>query len=103
MTPLLKNLLVLLAIIAVGGLGYYLFFMGGDTSIVTSGMTSGASPEAAMQTREFERILNELNTIDIESTLLTNGEFLQLRDHTLPIAERPYGRSNPFQIVGAPR
>jgi len=104
MTSLLKNLLILLSIIALGALGYYLFFASGDSSIVTSGgSASRAGSAAAMQSREFQRILDDLESIDLDSSLFTERDFLELRDHAQPINERSFGRPNPFSITPAIR
>lgn len=94
---MLKNLLILLVLIALGAVGYFMFFNSNDSSIVSSGGTN-VSSQAAFQTREFKNILNDLNTIDLNSELLRDNKFLQLRDHNQPVTERPYGRSNPFLI-----
>ena len=97
MTPLLKNLLILLCLIGLGGLGYFVFFNDSDSSIVsTSGSGGDVNSQAAFQTREFRRILNELNTIELDTPILQDPDFLGLVDHALPIVDRPYGRPNPF-------
>ena len=99
MTPLLKNLLILLLLIGLGALGYFLFFSEGNDSIVTSSATgSSVDSQAAFQTREFRRILNELNTIDLDIPALQDPDFLNLTDHAQPIPERPFGRENPFAV-----
>ena len=96
MTSMLKNLIILLALIALGALGYFIFFSSNDSAIVSTSGSANVNSQAAFQTREFKRILNDLNTIDLDSPLLQDTDFLQLRDHTQTVSERPYGRSNPF-------
>lgn len=96
MSSMLKNLLVLLALIGLGALGYFLFFNGDSGSIVTSGGAANVNSQAAFQTREFRSILNDLNRIDLDTDLLQDPNFIQLHDHSQPIVERPFGRENPF-------
>ncbi len=95
---MLKNLIILLVLIALGAVGYFMFFNSSDSSIVSTSGTANIGSQAAFQTREFKSILNDLNTIDLDSQLLQDSNFLQLNDHTQPVPERPYGRSNPFLI-----
>lgn len=93
---MLKNLIILLILIALGAFGYFMFFNSSDDSIVATGSGVDVDSQAAFQTREFKSILNDLNTIDLKTPLLEDSNFLQLKDHTQPVSERPYGRSNPF-------
>lgn len=98
MSSLLKNFLILLILIALGVLSYFLFFNSTDTTIVSTINGNSVSSQAAFQTREFKAILNDLNTIDLNSPLLTDSNFLQLKDHKQIVTERLYGRDNPFLI-----
>lgn len=95
MTPVLKNLLILLVLLAVAAGGYYVYSNSGTSAIVTTG-GSNLDSQAAFQTREFKRILNELNSISLDAPLLQDPNFLRLTDHAQPIVERRYGRPNPF-------
>ncbi len=97
MTPLLKNLLILLTLIGLGALGYFIFFTADDAAIISTSSTGGdVNSQAAFQTREFRRTLNELNQIELDSPLFQDSDFLGLIDHAQPIVDRPYGRPNPF-------
>ena len=96
MTAMFKNLIILLVLIALGAFGYFMFFNSSDNSIVSTSGNGNVNSQAAFQTREFKAILNDLNTIDLDSPLLQDSKFLQLNDHSQPVSERPYGRQNPF-------
>lgn len=98
MSSTLKNLFVLLILILLGALGYFLFFSAGDDSIVSTDGSTGGAAAAAMQTREFKRILDDLNSIELDSPLFADRTFLELIDHSQPIVDRPYGSNNPFSV-----
>jgi hypothetical protein len=95
MSSTLKNLFVLLILILLGALAYFMFFSNPDSDIVSSDGTTAA--QAAVQTREFKRILDDLNSIELESPLFEDRTFLSLTDFSQQIVDRPYGSSNPFQ------
>lgn len=94
MSSTLKNLFSVLLLILLGALGYFMFFSGSGSDIVSSDGTSAA--QAAIQTREFKRILDDLNSIELESPLFEDRAFLSLIDLSQQIVDRPYGNSNPF-------
>jgi hypothetical protein len=96
MSSLLKNLIIFLTLVALGGLGYYLFFNGGSDDIVSTSGSNNVSSQAAFQTREFKSILSDLESVDLDTSLLQDSNFLQLKDHSQLVSERPYGRTNPF-------
>lgn len=55
--------------------------------------------QAEYQTREFRSILSDLNSINLDSSLVTDGNFLKMEDVTQEIIDRPVGRPNPFEVV----
>lgn len=91
MSPLVKNIATAVIGCAALFLGWWLI---GE---VRSGDQDGAVRyQAAAQTREFRTILNNLNGINLDSSLLLDKNFTELEDYSQEIVSRPVGRENPF-------
>ena len=96
MSPLIKNLLLGTLLAVTLGAGYWFFLRDGSGPAITTKGGGNFGSEAAFETREFRNLLDELEDIELGSSLFTNPNFTSLQDYSQPINERPYGRPNPF-------
>lgn len=94
MTPLLKNLLIALALAVVLWLGYQFFLSQDDVVLESEGDL--ATTEASRNTQEFLLRLQQLRDLEFDQSLFTDGRFRSLVDHRQDIIEEPVGRPNPF-------
>lgn len=92
MNSLFKNLLTLLALLAIGGLGYYLFVIDGGED----GASIVAGNEAQIATDEFLHFLDDLKGIDLEGDLFADPRFRSFVEFTEPLPDQSIGRENPF-------
>ena len=96
MSPFLKNSLIVLGLIALAIFGYYLYITQSQAVIAVDNNTR-VSNQAAAETQEFLRRLNELKTVDLEGDLFIDPRFQSLVDYSTPIVPSSVGRSNPFE------
>ena len=97
MNSLLKNSLIVLALLATAALGYYLFVL--DNSGVVAVGNQRVTEQAELETQEFLQRLNELKDIELSGAIFVDERFRSLQDNSRPISPVSVGRSNPFQSV----
>ncbi len=101
MNPLLKNILVAVAIVAIAFLGYR-FFFSGDAK--PAGLKfEGAQNETGGQAgRDFLVALADLKNInlDLSSGIFNDRAFSSLKDMSVSLPSEPRGRPNPFRAIG---
>lgn len=95
MSPLIQNVLILLGVLAIGGLGYYLYV---SASPAVDAENEQVAQQLAAESAEFLRLLNELKAIQLDGSIFSDPRFSSLVDHTTPVEVSPVGRSNPFEI-----
>ncbi len=94
MSSRVQNLLMILGIVLIAGLGYYLYIQEGSTELATG---PGANrTQIALESAVILQRLNEIKQISLEADLFTNPQFQALVDFTEPIIPQPVGRPNPF-------
>lgn len=91
MSSNLQNLLAILGIIVIGGVGYYLYVQDG---LVVS--ATPASQEASILAAEFLGRLNELKTLKLDDSIFNDPRFRGLHDIRAQVTAVPIGRENPF-------
>lgn len=97
MSSTLQNILVLLGVVLIAGLGYYLFAQNSDLD--TSGANNRAvTSQATVETEAFLRRLNELKGIELDGSILNDSRFTSLIDFSTEVQSMPVGRGNPFQL-----
>lgn len=92
MSPLLKNLFIILALVVVCGGAYYLIQQGAPTELVSS-------TNAEEITRETEKIIENINRIkqyELDESVFTDKRFTSLQETRVDLPEVKSGRSNPF-------
>lgn len=90
----LKNITVVGSLIAVAAAGYYLIVIERDAVIDSN--NAYVVGQADQETQEFLRRLNELQAIDLSTTLFSDVRFNSFVDFTEPVEPVPFGRDNPF-------
>ncbi len=98
MFSLLKQLLILLALLVTVGLGYYLFTQnsGGLEDTTNASGTQVVALEAA----DFLNHLNELKAIELDGSIFSDPRFSYLTNFTRTVEpEAVGGRENPFNEV----
>lgn len=98
MSKLLKNLLVVLAIIVVGAIVYFMISSEDDVTDATLG--DGQTNSEA--TLEIEKILANTKKLDrysLDVSIFTNPKFTSLKDFGVEIVDVGTGRPNPFEPV----
>lgn len=96
MTSLLKNILILLAIVLTGAVGYYLYINNGSSA--SDDNTASVDNSLAADTAGFLTTLNELKQIQLDGSIFSDPRFISLVSYTQPVAAEPIGRSNPFDV-----
>ncbi len=97
MSTLLQNILILVGLLCVGGLGYYLYMQNSDSSLDTQ--NAQVSNQVAIETAEFLRRLNELKAITLDTSVFSDPRFSSLVEMTTTPPVERVGRNNPFEIT----
>lgn len=97
MSSLLKNLLLVLGLVMLLGLGYVLFFRG--DGVVLESENARITSEAARDADEYLHRLQQLRQIEIEEALFRDERFESLVDHRQAITPEPVGREDPFAPI----
>jgi hypothetical protein len=96
MTPLTKNILVVLGLLTVGYAGYYLFTSQATAIINASDENETVYQNMLANTEVFIVRSQELDTMDLDIDVLDDARFRSLHAFTRPIEDQPTGRTNPF-------
>ena len=88
-----NTLMLLLLLGAVLAIFYIFNNKGGDTSLLGSGDEQAAIGGEAVQ------LLNSVQNIKFDFSVIKSPEFANLKDITAPISNFPVGRPNPFAPV----
>lgn len=93
MMSLLKNLFVIAGLIALAGLGYYLFVLerGADLS-----STSSQSRQSEAEVQEFLRLLADVEDIRLSTNIFGDERFQSFVNFATPVEQVSAGRDNPF-------
>lgn len=94
MSSRIQNLLIILGLIAVAALGYYLYTQQQASELLVE--SSLISSEAAAESAELLRRLNEVKQIELDTSVLSDPRFLLLTNNETPVIPDNIGRPNPF-------
>lgn len=94
MSSTIRNIILLVALIAILGVGYFMFFQGGEEELLTSGVSD--TERAELQTQNLLSQLQELQRIQIDQSIFADPRFMSLQDWRQQLADEPTGRPNPF-------
>jgi len=116
MQNILKPILVILGLVALGAVVYVFVIQKPEQSAITrtsaAGVTTPANEERqvvsnTVNVEEFQRLLLQLNTINLDSGIFTSQQYAGLIDHTQTAlikldetkAIAPISKLNPFQSL----
>lgn len=94
---MVKNIIIVGGLLLLGGFGYYLFVLRDTTTDTIT--TSTVNIATVAEQEAFLRSLQELKSIDLDTSILNDSRFNQLVDSGAVLQEVPVGRSNPFQLT----
>jgi len=98
MNAFLKNSIVVIGLLALAGIGYYLFVTERDVTINNG---SGSTiDETELETRFFLQRLGELQKIQLSTTIFADARFRSLVDFSTTVERVPSGRTTPFSSPG---
>ena len=92
MASIIKNIIVVIGLLALAGVGYYLFVANHDATI----QTTGGSASAEVETQAMLKRLEDLQSIRISTEILRDSKFQSLRSFNSVVSRVPVGRSEPF-------
>lgn len=94
-----KNVLLIVALIIVVGVGFYMFTSPKSDSALTT--TTGGMAGTPVVGQELVIELNRLKALKtVDTGFLSDPTFVSLQDFTEPVPPQPLGRANPFAPVG---
>jgi len=88
--------IVLLALIAF--LGWFFFFRNVNTEVIFDEF--GNPIEAQVVGQDLIDLLDELQMVTLDSSILQSAGFLSLTDYAIDLGTQPQGRANPFERLG---
>lgn len=88
----LKNIIILAGLLALAGLGYYLFVLERGAVIEDEVAVSQSEIEA----QDFLRRIADIESITLSTAVLTDNRFRSLRNFGSEVDSVSVGRSNPF-------
>ena len=93
MSETIRNLLILVSIIALATVGWFMYDQNRKLQLQ---MTGGIGQDIQVETQRFIRDQSRLSSLSMDSELFLDTNFTGLYSITLPIETFPVGRSNPF-------
>jgi hypothetical protein len=89
-----KSILVL-GVVAVAAAGWYWY---SSRPVAEDGAVGAASTGDMLATAQlFVERSARLSSIKLDTAVLSDPQFRNLRSYTVPVRERPIGRDNPFE------
>ncbi|MBP9771507.1 MAG: hypothetical protein KBD16_01085 [Candidatus Pacebacteria bacterium] len=98
MNPLIKKILIGVAVVAVLFVLYRAFVSDEEEAPLSSETPSGLPAE---QGGDLLSLLLELKSITLSDGVFSDAAFQTLQDFTVQLAPEPIGRRNPFAPIGA--
>lgn len=95
MAGLFKNLIVILSLLALAGIGYYLFVIEKEADIETAG---GSAVDAQRESQVLIKQLQDVQKIQLSNALFSDRRFRSLVDFGTPVERVSVGRENPFGL-----
>lgn len=92
MTPRVQNLLIILGIVLIAGVGFYMYTLNQDATLSVASVNTQAAAESAV----FVKRLETLKTVNFSDTLFSDPAFVSLIDYSEPINPTAIGKTNPF-------
>lgn len=94
MGSIFKNIFITGGLIAIAVGGYYLIVIERSSTMTTT--DSFAQSQTERETQEFLRRLDDLQSIQLSTSIFGDPRFDSFVDFTNDVLPLPYGRENPF-------
>jgi hypothetical protein len=96
MSPVLKNVFIVLGVLTIGYAGYYIYSQ--QDTLNPGGVSSDETVYFNMlaNTEVFIIRSQELNEMNLDLSVLEDSRFNALKAFTRPVEDQPVGKSNPF-------
>lgn len=95
-----KKTLIILIVIAIVGLIIYFYITGKPSDSSVSSLETGESAtDAQLAGTRVLNLLNQINSLKIDSTIFESPAYKSLIDYSVAIPERSIGRQNPFAPI----
>lgn len=94
MGTIINNILAILGLLILGGLGFYLFVLDGSATLSSDTLSR---TDAELKNQQFLRQIAELRSNDLSGDIFSDDRFTSLVDFTLPVRQSEVGRDNPFE------
>lgn len=95
MSESLRNILILVVILLVGGLGWFMFDQNRQMELQ---MTGGSGVDVQAETQRFIQQQRQLQQISVTTVLSNDSNFQNLFSISTPVPSFPTGRPNPFEL-----
>lgn len=95
MSSFIRNTIMIIGLVALGGLGYYFFVMERGATLDTGDSQIG---QGELETQEFLRRLNDLQKIALPTDIFDDPRFTTLKNFGSLLEVVPYGRETPFSL-----
>ncbi len=100
------TIITIVSIVAIAGAVYF-YFMGHSTASDVGTLEEQTDPEIQASAARVLVLLNQINSIKIDTKFFSSPEYQTLRDFSIAIPTLPVGRPNPFaplpgSVVPAP-
>jgi len=93
MKSFLKNIIIIVSLVAIVALGYYLFVIEKDSTITSNAV--GVN-QVDIETQQFLRKLRTIESLNVSVGIFSDSDFNSLVNFTTPVKSVPAGRDNPF-------
>jgi len=90
MSEIIQNIFIIIGFILVAGLGYFMIVQ----SDPDERLREYGSPDVV--SAQFLRQMNVLQTLELDTSVISNQRFQQLRSYRQPVNPLPIGKDNPF-------
>jgi len=95
---MIKNIIIVCGLLLLIGFGYYLIVLE-DQNIQSRNQQ--VITNAQVEAQEFLQRLQNIQSIELDTDILTDPRFTNRVDYTTPVPAVPVGRDNPFVPAGS--
>ncbi len=94
MSSLIQNILIVGGVLAILGLGYFLYTQNKGLEATDAQL----SAQLVVESEDFLRRLNELKAIELDGSIFSDPRFVSLINYSLPIRSDSVGNRRPFDL-----
>jgi hypothetical protein len=83
-------------VIVIAAIGYFYFYGSSSSTTASSGLVQTSSGDSSDVGSQVLTLLNQINSLNIDTSLFTDPGYQTLRDYSVAIPSVNVGRPNPF-------